>query len=678
VQTGYSQRLEYPECGKQSVVDTFFNAYPVTDEYRNLENIRDINVLAWIEAEKKISEKYLHKASSQYSCKALIDKYAYVRGSYPIKKGKYYFSFKRRNDNAVPGLYLGNDPKNIDYPIVDPNYKNGKDKVDIMDYTVSGNSEYLAYTTNRNGTDWREIDVVSLPSGTQQKDHLTGIKYSAIEWKGKGFFYSKYPDLGEFYASIGEEVYYHKLGEEQNQDQLIFKRKNPNIEFTYLCTSNERFFILGEKTDSHFNYFFIDYQADKPYLRPLLMKQKTAISFVDSEDEKFIAVTGKDSNGGKVVFIDPYNPYEWKQIVPEIENGVLTDCIPKMDRLLLIYQSNQHPILKIVTYAGKEIYNLELPEASSIHGFYGEKEDVDLYFYLQQYTMPSIAYKFNTQTFKREFGEAVEVTFSFKNYENISINYPVNDSLSIPMNLVYKKGLKRDGKNPCLLKTYGGFGSIASPGFDPGIVYFIEKGGVFAYANIRGGGDLGKAWAQAGKRLNKQNSIDDFNAAAQYLIQEGYTCADKLAATGASHGGLIVAAASVQRPDLYKAVIPVVAVTDMIRFEQFTVGNFHINEFGTVSDSLDFVNLLNYSPLHNIKKEVNYPAMLVMTSENDDRVAPFNSYKFVAKLQNRAAQTNPILLRVEEQAGHYGAIDHSSNVKARADMYGFIMKLLMD
>ncbi|WP_372753076.1 prolyl oligopeptidase family serine peptidase [Labilibaculum sp.] len=673
-----AQSLEYPTCPQHTLVDTFFSNYPLSDPYRNLENVRDETTLAWIEAENKLSKKYLHKASSQYSCKSSIDKYAYITGSHPVKKGKYYFSYKRRNDLAVPGLYLGTDPKNIDYPIVDPNYKKGGDKIDIMGYSVSKDSKNLAYAINRNGSDWREVYVVGLPSGTKQKDHLKGVKFSSMQWKNDGFFYSRYPDHGEFYATEGEEIFYHKLGDEQEKDQLIFKRKNPSIQFSYQTTSNERYFILREETSRYFNYFFIDYQAEKPYLRPLLMKQKSGLSIIDSQDGKLIAITGKDSNGGSVVFIDPYDPYNWKQIVPESGNGVLTDCIPKMDRLLLIYQSNQHPILKIFKYSGEEIYNLELPEASSIYGFYGEKEDVDLYFYLQQYTIPSIPYIFNTNTFKRELGERVNVTFSFQNYENVSISYPINDSVSIPMNLVYKKGLKLDGQNPCLLKTYGGFGSIASPNFDPGIVYFIEKGGVYAYANIRGGGDRGKAWMRAGRRLNKQNSIDDFNAAADYLIKKGYTCADKLAATGASHGGLIVAAAAIQHPELYKAVVPVVAPTDMIRFEQFTVGSLHMDEFGTVADSLDFVNLRSYSPLHNIKKEVNYPAMLVMTSENDDRVPPFHSYKFVAALQNRKAQSKPILLRVEEQAGHYGAINHSAAIKEKADMYGFIMKMLMN
>ncbi|MBN2596569.1 MAG: S9 family peptidase [Marinifilaceae bacterium] len=676
IKTLQSQQLEYPTCPKQTVVDTFFNQYPVSENYRWMEDIRSPEVQQWIKDENKISQKFLQKAAARYNSKASLKKYSYVDGSHAVKKGDYYFSLGR-NKSAVAGLYMGNSSDNINQLIVDPNFGNGKDKIDITNYSVSGDSKYLAYMINRNGTDWREIKVISLPSGSENKDHLIGVKFSSISWKGDGFFYSRFPNQGEFYATLGEEIYFHKLGEDQSNDKLIFKRKNPSINFNHQTTENERFFVLEEKTGTHFNYFFIDYQTENPYLRPLLMKQKSRLSIIDNQENELIAATGKDVNGGAIVAIDPYKPYQWRLIVPEVKNAVLLNCIPKKDRILLIYQSNQHPILKIFSYSGKPLYSLEFPEASSVHGFYGKKEDEDLLFYVQQYTIPSLSYHFNTKTFERKKGEAVNVIFAFKNYENKPVLYPINDSISIPMNLVYKKGLKLNGNNPCLLEAYGGFGIISTPSFDPGIIYFIEKGGVYAYANIRGGGDLGKAWAQAGKRLNKQNTINDFNTAAEYLIKEGYSSANKMACTGGSHGGLVVAAAAIQRPDLYAAVVPVVAVTDMLRFEQFTVGVLHKDEFGTVADSTDFLNLRSYSPLHNIKEDVNYPAMLVMTSENDDRVPPLHSYKFVAQLQNRKAQTNPILLRVEKDAGHYGALDYTSQIQEKTNMYDFIMEILM-
>ena len=678
IQSLHSQKLEYPICPKHTVVDTFFNHYLVTDNYRWLENVRCDSALSWIEAEKKISAKFLQKASAKYNSKAALKKYSFVDGFSASKKGKYFFGYGRRNKFASSGLYIGDSFDNINQLLIDPNFKNGGDKIDITGFDVSLDSKNLVYMINRNGTDWREIKVVGLPSGKEKKDHLKGIKYSSVAWKNDGFFYSQYPNLGEFYAAVGEEVYYHKLGDSQELDKLIFKRKNPSTKFSYSTTSDERYFILEEETTNYFNYFFIDYQSDKPYLRPLLMKQRSSISIIDSQGDELIAITGKKSNGGSIVAIDPYNPFKWRQIIPQVEDGVLTRCIAKKDKLLLTYQSNQHPILKVFDYYGKQLFNMNFPSGSSISGFDGEKDDDNIIFYRQQYTMPSISYHFNVKTFEVKYGEAVNVVFNFKSYKTKSIKYPVNDSISVPINLVYKKGLKLDGNNPCLLKAYGGFGSISTPHFDPGIIHFIEKGGVYAYANIRGGGDLGISWAQAGKRLNKQNTIDDFNAAAEFLIKEGYSKSEKMACTGGSHGGLVVAAAAIQRPDLYAAVIPVVAVTDMIRFEKFTVGVLHRDEFGTVKDSLDFANLLSYSPLHNIKQDVNYPAMMIMTSENDDRVPPLHSYKFVAELQNRKAQINPILIRVEKDAGHYGGTNSYARNKFRANFYDFLLKVLMN
>ncbi|NOU60407.1 prolyl oligopeptidase family serine peptidase [Marinifilum caeruleilacunae] len=671
-----AQALEYPTCPKHTVTDTFFNQYLVTENYRWLEDVRSQNVIDWINAENKMSSKFLTKASAKYNSKALIQKYAHVDGFHAVKSGKYYFAKYVRNKMANAALYLGESPNSIDQVIVDPNFKNGKDNVSLAGYSVSKNSNYLAYAITRNGTDWREIKVVSLPSGNEKGDHIKGVKYSSLAWKDDGFFYSRYPNKGEFYTAIGEEVYYHKLGESQDQDKLIFKRKDPTNKFSFQTTSNERYFILQEETRTCFNYFFIDYESENPYLRPLLMKQRRSISFIDSQDGKLIALAGEKSNGRSVVEIDPYNPYQWRQIVAPLQNGVLLNCYVKTDRLLLSYQTNQHPILKVFDYSGKQLFNMDFPNGSSIYGFSGEKEDENLIFYREQYTMPSISYHFNIKTFEVKYGEAVNITFNFKNYVTESVTYAINDSISIPMNLVYKKGLKRDGNNPCLLKAYGGFGSISSPDFDPGIVYFIEKGGVYAFANVRGGGDLGLEWSMAGKRLQKQNTFDDFNAAAEYLIKEKYTSPSKLAITGASHGGLVVAAAAIQRPDLYKAVIPVVGVTDMLRLEHFTVGVLHRDEFGTVADSTDFVNLRSYSPLHNINKDVNYPSMLVMTSENDDRVPPLHSYKFVAELQNREAQKNPILLRVEKDAGHYGGTNYTSRVQFKANLYDYILKTL--
>ena len=285
-------------------------------------------------------------------------------------------------------------------------------------------------------------------------------------------------------------------------------------------------------------------------------------------------------------------------------------------------------------------------------------------------------YKFNIRTFKQELADQTVVTFGFINIEYKEVEYLSKDSVPVSMVLVYQKGLVNNGNNPAILKAYGGFGEVSSSAFDPGIVYFVKNGGVFAYANIRGGGDKGVSWAKAGRGNNKQKSFDDFIAAAEYLIGQKYTSKDKLAATGASNGGLVAAASAIQRPDLFKAVVPVVVPLDMLRFEKFTIGHAWTDEYGTVADSLSFTKLLAFSPCHQIKEGINYPAMLIVTSDNDDRVPPFHSYKFAARLQNRKAQKNPIYLKVEKKSGHYGASTLLTSIKEDADIYGFIMEMV--
>ena len=375
--------------------------------------------------------------------------------------------------------------------------------------------------------------------------------------------------------------------------------------------------------------------------------------------------------------IDPLNPLKWREIVPEYTESLLMDVIPFADRIVTVYQNDQHPIISVFDYAGNVLDNHKFPVGSSIKGFSGQSTDEELLYSFNSYTIPPVVYKFNIKTFKTELTEQTAVTFDWKTIEYKEVEYMNKDSLMVPMMLVYGKGMKPEGTNPTILEAYGGFGTVERPSFDPGIVYFIKHGGIYAFANIRGGGDKGKEWAKKGRGIYKQNSFYDFISAAEYLIKNKYTSPGKLASTGASNGGLVVAVAAIQRPDLFRAVVPVVAPLDMLRFEKFTVGTMHTNEYGTVKDSLSFTKLLDYSPYHNIKEGVNYPSMLVITSDHDDRVPPFHSYKFVAKLQSRSAQKNPVILKVEKNAGHNGASTLLTDVKEMADIYGFIMYELM-
>ncbi len=406
------------------------------------------------------------------------------------------------------------------------------------------------------------------------------------------------------------------------------------------------------------------------------MNYKYGLNILEEHDGKFIAISTQENNCGVVVEIDPLNPTQWRAITHNLEKSVLLNVKPMKDVFIATYYSDRCPVMLIYKYSGEVLYKKEYEAGTSLSNLEGEFEDEAFFFEFGSYTIPPIKYKMNLETMKTELVHFAEISYFYKEIETKQVEYISEDSVVVSMTLVYEKGLKLDGNNPAILKAYGGFGSISMPRFDAGIVYFIKNGGVFAFANIRGGGDKGKQWAQDGRGDDKQNSFDDFIAGAEFLIQHKYTSANKLAITGGSNGGLVVAAAATQRPDLFKLVVPKVAPTDMLRFEKFTVGHFHKDEYGTVTDSASFLKLLDYSPYHHIQKEQNYPAMLVVTSDHDDRVPPFHSYKFVAALQSRPAQTNPVYLSVLKNAGHHGATTYSGYLQDKAEMYAFIMDYL--
>lgn len=675
-----AQRLEYPVTSKKTVKDTYLDKITVEDEYRWLENQQSPEVTDWIDEQNKLSKKYLTKATNQTKSFVAINKYSYVRIAQNFTKvGDYFFRYYYYNNGGAPALYykseLSDNPYNDDLNVlVDPAHISTKDRIMLKGFDVSQNSDLLAYQFSRNGSDWAEIKVVELKNAVHRKDHLKNIKFSNIAWKGNGFFYASYPD------NTGQKIYYHKIGDEQSQDELIIERSNPTTTFRFFTTIDERFFVLTEENEQTglSNHYFIDYQDQQPVLKPLLMRLNFGLTLLGSINGKFIAKTHFKANNGRLVEIDPANPLNWRAVVPEFSNALLTKTFLLKDRFIATYLTKGHPLLTVFDYSGKMLYKLELPVATNVSGFSGAPDDDEIFYRYTSYTFPTVVYKFNTKTFERTLTERTTVTYDLDKFEYKEVEYEGKDGTKIPMTLVHEKGLKLDGKNPTLLKAYGGFGTISEPFYEPGLIHFIKSGGVFAFASIRGGGELGSSWMEQGRGANKQTSFDDFIAAAEYLIKTGYTSSTKLAATGASNGGLVVAASAIQRPDLFKAVVPVVAPLDMLRFENFTVGPLHIDEYGTVTDADGFARLKSFSPLHNIKEEINYPAMLLMTSDNDDRVPPLHSYKFVAKLQSRAAQVNPVLLRVEKKAGHQGASGLESSIQEESDLYAFIMQHLQE
>ncbi len=671
----FSQQAS-PISNNKCVIDTFYNHYIIKDQFRWLEDKGNPLTKQWIKEQNKKSRQAINQSLARTNAKIRIDKYDYYKTKHIHKEGNYFFSFGYYNNLSSSCLFkrekINNDPQLL----VDPNYISTKDKVDIEGFTVSGDSKYLAYQFSRNGSDWREVKVVNLKNSIHKKDHLKGLKFSNLAWKDEGFFYTTYQQNGQFETTLGQRIFYHKLDTPQEEDELVFERNNPYLDFDFITTHNERFLLINESNEKTglTNIFYIDYNEASPHIKPLVMNYKYGINILDSHNGKIIALTSQENNGGIIVEIDPQKPTQWRAITQDFKESVLLNIKLLKDKVIALYQSNQHPILLVYNYSGEILYKMEFPAATSVSRLTGNYNDECIYYYFSSYTIPPVAYKFNVNSFKRELIQAADITFDYKDIEYKEVEYTSNDSVKVPMILVYKKDLKLDGNNPTILKAYGGFGIVSTPSFDAGIVYFIKNGGVFAFANIRGGGDKGKQWAFAGKGNHKQNSFDDFIAGAEYLIKKKYTNPNKLAITGGSNGGLVVAASAIQRPDLFKLAVPNVAPTDMLRFEKFTVGHWHTDEYGTIHDSTSFVNLYNYSPLHNIKEDVNYPSMLVITAENDDRVPPLHSYKFVAELQNRDSQSNPIYLKVDKKSGHYGNTStEAGRIKSKAEVYGFIL-----
>jgi len=659
---------------RKPVSERYFDTL-IVDEYRWLEDISSPETQKWVRQENAMAARYLEAISDMTNAYLAIDRLRNIKYEDDIKKGPYYFNLYYSSLYETPALYFRKNMKAEYEKLLDPKEISDTDKIIIKGFEISKDAKYLAVIFGRNGSDWSEIKVLKLPSGRLLSDHVKGVKYSGVAWEGNGFYYGTYEQKNKFGATLNNKVFYHRLGTGQQEDKLVFRRKNnPLANFEFKTTSDERFFILKEIDEKrgYYNIFYKDNTEEHPVLKPLWYKLKFNVDILDNRGDELLAVSYKKDQYGLGFTFSVRQPTVWKSIIPVDNEAILLDIVPFADRILALYQSNQHPILRVYDYAGNRLYSLRFPPAVSVSGFQGNPNDRKVLFYMQSYTIPTVVYEFDLYTFERKLLRKTSVSFQYKDIEYKELEYPSKDGTMVPMILVYNKKIFLSGKNPLILKAYGGFGVISSPSYDPGIVYFLEKGGIFAFANIRGGGDKGREWAEAGRGKNKQKSFDDFIAAAEYLIQHHYTSPEKLAITGASNGGLVVAVAATQRPELFKAVVPVVAPLDMLRFEKFTVGHFHIDEYGTVKDSASFRRLLQYSPYHNIRKNINYPATLVVTSENDDRVPPFHSYKFVAKLQNRVQQTNPVLLRVYKNAGHYGPDTYLGNIREKADIFGFI------
>lgn len=673
---GFSQ-IKYPETKKVDVSDNYHGTI-VADPYRWLEDDKSDETKAWVEEQNKITFDYLNKIPFREKIKnRLTEIFNYPKYGAPFKAGNKYYFFKNDGLQNQSVLYVKKTLESKEEVFLDPNKFSEDGTKSLTTISFSDDGKYLVYGVSSGGSDWNEFFVMNAETKELLSDHLKWIKFSGAAWKGNGFYYSRYPEpQGSELSSKNEfsKVYYHKIGTKQEEDVLIYEDPSkPKRGFSAQTTDDERFLIIYQTEGTSKNAFMVkDLSDDKSKFINIVDDFKNNYSVIDNIEDKLLVRTDYNSPNYKVVLIDPKNPSKenWTDVIPESKN-VLQSVRLIGGKIIATYLQDVAHHAYIFDLNGKPEGEIKLPGLGTV-SFSGRRDDNIAFYTFTSFTSPGTTYKFDVNKKSSELFRQIELNFDFDNYETKQVFYPSKDGAKIPMFIVHKKGLKLDGNNPTYLYAYGGFNASMLPSFSVSRLILLENNGVFALANIRGGGEYGEEWHRAGMLDKKQNVFDDFIAAAEYLIKEGYTNPNKLAIAGGSNGGLLIGAVINQRPDLFKVALPAVGVMDMLRFHKFTIGYYWIVEYGSSDNPKQFEYLYKYSPLHNIKEGINYPAVLVTTADHDDRVVPAHSFKYIATLQEKYKGENPVLIRIETKAGHGAGKPTTKIIEELTDVWSFI------
>lgn len=683
-------KLDYPQTRIADQVDTF-HGVEVPDPYRWLEeDVRTSEeVSEWVDAQIELARTYLDAIPSREMFRDRLTKlWNYERYSSPEKIADKYLFFKNDGlqDQAV--LYVSDNYTDEGQVLIDPNTWSEDGTVSLGTVIASEDGHYLAYSRKESGSDWSTIYVMEVESGETLKDKVEWTRWGNIVWNAAndGFFYTRYPEPEEgeqFQSSVVDPmIYFHQLGTDQSEDKLVYCRPdNPTWSFWLTQTEDNQIHILsiGKSTDPQNQVWFRMAKAPlgSPWL-PLIEDFENEFAFVGNQGSKLYFLTDYDAPTKRLVAMDvstPGRPH-LEEVLPATEATLVGAAIMANDKLVAAYLKDVVSQVKIFDLEGKLIRDVELPGVGSVGGFDGKQKDTETFFSFTSYDTPTSIYRYDINTGETARIRKPGIDYNADDYEVRQAFYASKDGTRIPILVTHKKGLELNGQNPTLLYGYGGFNISLTPRFQVPYAVWMEQGGVVAVPNLRGGGEYGEAWHKAGKTLNKQNVFDDFIAAAEWLIAEGYTSSEKLAIKGGSNGGLLVGACMTQRPELYGACLPAVGVMDMLRYQNFTAGHFWRAEYGTVDDAEEFKAIYAYSPYHNIKKGVEYPATMVTTADTDDRVVPMHSFKFGAALQAAQAGPEPILLRIEKRAGHGAGTPISKLIDLAADNWAFLWKNL--
>ncbi|MBN4065903.1 S9 family peptidase [Candidatus Amoebophilus asiaticus] len=677
---GQDTSYHYPVTAKGDQVDDYFGT-KVADPFRWLEDDNSEETKEWVEAQNKVTFEYLSTIPYRDKIKQRLSSiWNYTKYKPPFKGGEHYFVFKNDGLQNQHVLYIL-DSLGADLQVfLDANKFSEDGTISLHKQEVSPDGKYMAYSISKGGSDWNEIFVMEVGSRKKLADHLKWSKFSEISWQGEGFYYAKYdaPESGAELTSANEymKICYHKTGTQQSEDKLVYEDKeHPKRYFGNQVTSDERFLIIkaSEGAGGNNALLFKDNQNEDAEIVPLVDNFENSYSVIDNMDEWLIVKTNNDAPKYRVVLINTLDPAKenWKELIPESED-VIKEVFVANTNLVLKYVRNASSRLAVFDFEGNYLNDIDLPAIGNVKGFEGSK-DVSVAFYrFSSYTYPPTIFKYDFVTKNSVPYYESAIDFDPEDYVTKQIFYSSKDGEKIPMFLVHKKGIQLDGNNPALLYGYGGFNIPIMPEFRISNLILLENGGIYAVANLRGGSEFGEEWHKAGMLLNKQNVFDDFIAAAEYLIDNKYTSSAKLAIMGRSNGGLLVGATMTQRPDLCKVALPGVGVMDMLRFHRFTIGWAWVTEYGSSEDPTHFKNLYAFSPLHNIRENVNYPATLVTTADHDDRVVPAHSFKFIAELQDKYQGENPVMIRIDTQAGHGAGKPTSKKIDEQTDIWSFV------
>jgi prolyl oligopeptidase len=678
--------LSYPVSKRGEVVEKL-HGVEVADPYRWLEEDVRVNkeVADWVEAQNKVTFGYLEKIPARQPLqKRLTDLWNYERYSAPFKEGGRYFYF--RNDGLQNQAVLYTLEKLDAEPrlLLDPNKLSKDGTVALGGFEVSPDGKKAVVSLSEAGSDWTTMKVLDIATGKFDSDELKWVKFSGASWSrdNKGFFYSRYDEPKEGTAFTGankfQKAYYHTLGTPQTEDKLVYERKDqPDWSFSVGQTEDGKYDLLVTRTGTDAKYRIAYREVGSEKFIPIIDEFKHEYSYIDNEGSVFFFKTDDEAPRGRVIAIDMAKPQRenWKEIIPQVDEK-LGGVGAVGGQLICSYLKDAKSVIKCYTPEGKFVREVALPGIGSAGGFGGKKTENETFYTFNSFAVPPTIYRYDVKSGESKEFRASAVKFDPSLYTTEQVFYKSKDGTKVPMFLTYKKGLKKDGTNPTLLYGYGGFNISLPPSFSVGRIAWLEMGGIYAQANLRGGGEYGKNWHDAGRLKNKQNVFDDFIAAAEYLIAEKYTSSKKIAIKGGSNGGLLVGACMAQRPDLFGACLPAVGVMDMLRFHKFTIGRYWVDDYGSPEDPEYFKILYAYSPYHNLKKGTPYPATMITTGDTDDRVVPGHSFKFAAMLQYCQAGPAPVLIRIETRAGHGAGKPTAKIIQEVADEYAFLVKEL--